>query len=146
MMGHRGHPDGVDSVEHYSERAHPEHVVLDIGGGLGALIVHAEPELHGVEVEISPTGSDASRAHKEVLERQIDRRPAYTAVFDRLAEGRYTLWVQNVARARDVQITGGEIAEIDWTVAPAKHKTAGPALARPAFEIGDRHAAEHRTA
>lgn len=98
----------------YADRTHPEFVVLDIGQEYGALIVHGDPGLHGVEVEISPAGADAERQHKEVLERNIGGRPAFTAVFDRLAEGRYTLWVMDEPRARDVAIAGAEIAEVDW--------------------------------
>ena len=99
----------------YADRKHPEYVVLDIGEDHGALILHADPEMHGVEVEISPAGSDAHRQHKEVLERNIDGRPAFTAVFDKLPEGRYSLWVADEARARDVAVAGGEISELDWT-------------------------------
>ena len=99
----------------YADRKHPEYVVLDIGEDHGALILHADPEMHGVEVEISPAGSDAHRQHKEVLERNIDGHPAFTAVFDKLPEGRYSLWVEDEARARDVAIAGGEISELDWT-------------------------------
>ncbi len=40
-------------------------------------------------------------------------------MFDKLAEGRYTLWVDDEPRAREVAIAGGEIAELDW-------RTAGP--------------------
>jgi hypothetical protein len=100
--------------EHYSARKHPEFVVLDIGDDLGALIVHADPEMHGVEVEISPALRDEVRSHKEVLERSIDGRPAFTAVFDGLETGNYTLWVDGQARARDVVIEGGAVAELDW--------------------------------
>ena len=98
----------------YADRKHPEFVVLDIGDGYGALIIHTDPDLHGVEVEISPTGADRDRQHKEVLERTIDDRPAFTAVFDKLAAGEYTLWVAGEARARAVAISGSEIAELDW--------------------------------
>jgi hypothetical protein len=101
-------------VENYSARKHPEFVVLDIGDDIGALIVHADPEMHGVEVEISPTGDDRRRSHKEVLERSMGGRPAFTAVFDALTAGTYTLWVAGDARARAVRIKGGEIAELDW--------------------------------
>jgi hypothetical protein len=104
--------------EKYSARAHPEHVVLDIGEDIGALIVHTHAGLHGVEVEISATGQDDRRTHKDVLEREINGRPAYTAVFDKLSEGTYTLWVADLARARDVSITGASVAELDWTGEP----------------------------
>src|SRR5271168_1708585 len=90
--------------ENYAARRHPEHVVLDIGGDIGALIVHTDADMVGVEVEISATGQDDSRTHKDVLEREINGRPAPTAVFDNIREGTYTLWVNDVARARDVVV------------------------------------------
>jgi hypothetical protein len=66
-------------------------------------------------VEISPAGEDADRQHKEVLERSLDGRPAFTAVFDKLAAGRYTLWVDGAPREREVAVRDGEIAELHWT-------------------------------
>ena len=47
----------------------PSRCVLDLGDGIGALIVHTDPELLGVEIEISPAGDDGQRQHKEVLQR-----------------------------------------------------------------------------
>jgi hypothetical protein len=112
--GHGGHGHGGHTHENYSARAHPEFVVLDIGDDVGALIVHTDADLHATEVEISPTGEDDRRAHKDVLERSIEGRSAYTAVFYELAEGTYTLWSCGEALARDVAITGGTIVEVDW--------------------------------
>ena len=88
--------------------------MLDIGEGHGALILHTDADLHGVEVEISPAGADVVRQHKEILERSIDDRPAFTGVFDNLAAGSYTLWIDDKAQARDVVVKGGEISELDW--------------------------------
>ena len=114
--GHHAHDHehGHGHEEDYAARTHPEHVVLDIGEHLGALIVHTEVDMLGVEVEISPTGHDHQRSHKDVLEREINGRPAYTAVFDKVREGTYTLWVDDVARTRDLAVSGGAIAELDW--------------------------------
>ncbi len=100
--------------EIYSARKHPEFVVLDIGGDVGALIVRADADMHGVEVEISPAGDDLARSHREVLERSIDDRPAFTAVFDGLPAGAYTLWVGGEARTREVSVAGGSVAQLDW--------------------------------
>ncbi len=100
--------------EHYSARRHPEFVVLEIGGGVGALIVHADRELHGLEIEISPAEDDERRSHKEVLERDAGSQSAYTAVFDQLPAGTYTLWSEGVARVRGVNVPDGQIAELDW--------------------------------
>jgi len=100
--------------EHHSARAHPEHVVLEIGGELGALIVHTGPELHGTEIEISPRGEDDARSHKDVLDRSQGGSPSFAAVFDRVAQGSYTLWIDGAPRARDVGVAGGAVTELDW--------------------------------
>ena len=106
--------------EIYSARSHPEFVVLEIGEQLGALIVSAGAEMHGVEIEISPAEHDERRSHKEVLERDAGGESAYTAVFDQLPAGTYTLWSEGVARVRGVAVTGGQIARLDWpTFTPA---------------------------
>jgi hypothetical protein len=111
------HPHSHEaSEEDYAGRRHSEAVVLDIGEDVGALIVHTDAGMLGVEVELSATGQDDGRSHKDVLEREVNGRPAYTAVFDKIREGSYTLWVDGVARARNVAITGSSVAELDWSV------------------------------
>jgi hypothetical protein len=116
MHGHDHNHDRSRGAgeENHSARRHPEHVVLDIGDDIGALILHTHVGMLGVEVEISATGQDDRRSHKDVLEREIHGRPAYTAVFDNVAEGSYTLWLDDVARERDVIVTGGTVAELEW--------------------------------
>ena len=109
------HHHHAEAGGRYAARRHPEPVVLDIGGDLGALIVHADARMVGVEVEISAAGSDGERSHKEVLEREIEGRPAYTAVFDKVRAGSHTLWVHGLARERGVVIVGGSVAELDWS-------------------------------
>ncbi len=73
--------------------------------------------MHGQEVEISPEGADERRSHKEVLERGSLGNPAFTAVFDALASGSYTLWTAGEPRARGVEVRGGMIAQLDWRCA-----------------------------
>lgn len=106
-------------IHDYSTRTHPEYVAIDIGGELGALILRTEPGMHGVEVEISRTGHDDERSHKQVLARGADGEPQYTAVFDALRAGRYTLWVDDEPRSRGVHVAAGEVAEVDWRVQTA---------------------------
>ena len=62
--------------ENHAARSHPEHVVLEIGDEIGALIVYTDPDLHGAEIEISHRGEDAQREHKDVLERSRDGHAA----------------------------------------------------------------------
>lgn len=100
--------------EHYAARPHPEFVVLEIGPELGALIVHTDATMHGVEIEISPSSDDNQRSHKQVLERSVGGRPAFTAVFDQLAPGTYTLWTDGLARIRGVKVREERIAKLVW--------------------------------
>jgi hypothetical protein len=105
--------DHAHRRETYADQPHTQHVVLELGDGIGALIVHTDPALLGTEVEISRAGEDERRQHKEVLERVADGRSTYALVYDNLAEGDYTLWIDGVAWARDVHVASGEIAELD---------------------------------
>jgi hypothetical protein len=100
--------------EDYAARKHPEFVVLEIGEDLGALIVHTDADMHGVEIEISPEHDHRDRSHKQVLERSVNGRPAFTAVFDGLGVGTYALWSEGRARARDIAIEAGAVARLDW--------------------------------
>jgi hypothetical protein len=101
-------------MESYSARKHPEFVVLEIGDDVGALILRTDPEMHGKEIEISPAEDDGLRSHKEVLERSLDGYPAFTAVFDGLRGGAYTLWAPGRDPVRGVTVSGGEITQLDW--------------------------------
>ena len=104
----------VHQPENHSARKHPEFVVLDIGDDVGALIVHAGRQMHGVEIEISPAGDDRDRSHKDVLERSMGGQPAFTAVFDALRAGSYTLWSGGDARNRGVEVQAGTVTQVDW--------------------------------
>ena len=96
----------------YADRPHPEYVVLDIGGECGALILHTDPEMHGVEVEISPAGRDEERSHKQVHERPVAGRSLYGAVFDSLPAGEYTLWLDDRPLRRDVAVAGAAVTDL----------------------------------
>ena len=100
--------------EHAQHRPHTENVVLEIGEELGALVVYTDAALLHQEIEVSRVGADARRSHKDVLERHVNGRSVYAAVFDRMERGTYTLWHRDEVRTRDVAIAGGVIAELDW--------------------------------
>ena len=109
---HDHHHHDVDDV-----RVKP--VVLELGEGIGALVVYTDPELVGVEVEISLTGNDADRSHKQVLRRSVGGSTVAALVYDNLAEGEYTLWLDDLARERNVSVRAGAVAELDWRGAAA---------------------------
>ncbi|MGI8825110.1 MAG: phospholipase [Chloroflexota bacterium] len=115
MTHEHDHPHPHPHPHTYADRPHPEAVVLDIGGDIGALIIHTKPERHGQEIHISRKGV-SKREHVEVLERSINGEPAFTAVFPELREGEYDLWndLHGAIPAGQVTIAGGAIATLDW--------------------------------
>ena len=96
----------------HSTDARPEHVMLDLGPGVGALVLHTGANLHGAEIEISRAGHDEERSHKQVHERPVAGRPLYGAVFDSLAAGEYTLWLDDQPLRRHVAVAGAAVTDI----------------------------------
>lgn len=113
------HPHDHDHPHHHEVgdvRTQP--LVLDLGEGIGALIVHTEPELLGVEIELSLAGNDADRQHKQVLRRMLGPTAATVLVYDNLPEGDYTLWVDEAEPVRGIRVSGGQVVELDRRHAP----------------------------
>jgi len=89
-------------------------LVLDIGGHIGALVIHAGPDHVETEIEISPAGHGSERVHTYVLRRRPARGFMYAAVFGSLAEGEYQLWHESQPSPVTVEIEGGQVTELDW--------------------------------
>ena len=96
----------------HSKDARPEHVMLDLGPGVGALVLRTGADLHGMEIEISPAGCDGERSHKQVHERPVAGRPLYGAVFEALPAGEYTLWLDDRPLRRHVAVAGAVVTDI----------------------------------
>ncbi len=99
-------------AETYVERVHTEHAVLDIGQDIGALIIYTRQELLGREIEVSSKGNNAHTVHTQVLERKVNGRTVFAALFLALHAGDYTIWSNPTG---DVTIFGGEVAQVDWS-------------------------------
>jgi len=98
-------------AETYIERVHTENAVLDIGEDIGALVIYTGQELLGEEIEVSPKGTNAQKTHTAVLERKVNGRTVYAALFLSLPDGDYnTCSIPSSA----ITITGGHVAELDW--------------------------------
>ena len=92
----------------------PGTVVLELGAGVGALIVHTPAELDGREIEISRDEQDARRTHAQVRPRHMTTGTRYAAVYPDLAAGPYTIWADERHPAGRVVITGGRITNWSW--------------------------------
>jgi len=101
-------------AERHNDRVHSESVVLDIGQDIGALIIYTEAELRGREIEVTPRGSAATRVHVEVLERRINGRSVFAAVFPKLRAGDYDIWENAPNPSGTVTIVGGVVTTVDW--------------------------------
>jgi hypothetical protein len=104
-------------MEHsQADRVHPEYIVLDVGGDMGALILYTPQELVGREIEVSREGQP--RTHTEVLERRINGQPVFAAVYAALPEGHYRIWDYDDRPVIEFDILGGQVSEVDWRSAP----------------------------
>jgi hypothetical protein len=89
-------------------------VVLDIGGSIGALIVHTPPVWAGVEIELARRGETQQFVHTEVRERLLPDCEVYAAVFVEVPEGEYTLLDAPVHAERDVVVERGRVTQVNW--------------------------------
>jgi len=93
----------------------PGTVVLELGPGVGALVLYTPAELDGREIEISRDDQDgARRTHSQVRPRHVPSGTRYAAVYPDLAAGSYTLWADEQTPASRVVITGGKITSVSW--------------------------------
>jgi hypothetical protein len=88
--------------------------MLDLGGGIGALIVHTGPEREGEEIEIVPVSGGGVRTHAEVRQRRLADTNLYCAVYHGLAAGDYTV-AYGMGTDPTATITGGAVTELRLT-------------------------------
>jgi hypothetical protein len=86
--------------------------VLDIGGDMGALVALMDPAAEGTELFLRRDGEEAT-VHTGVWTRHQDGNHVTAALFCELAAGTY--WVLDDAGTNRlaVDISGGELVEID---------------------------------
>jgi hypothetical protein len=89
-------------------------VMLDIGGEIGALIIHTAARFHGHEIEISPAGEPSQRQHAAVRARYVRGGVAYCVVIDGLTQGRYAIWADGPEPLTEIDVHGGTVAEFAW--------------------------------
>jgi hypothetical protein len=93
----------------------PGTVVLELGAGVGALVLYTPAGLDGREIEISPEDAVTSRrTHSMVRPRHMTTGTRYAAVYPDLAAGPYTIWADEQSAAGRVVITGGRVTNWSW--------------------------------
>jgi hypothetical protein len=88
-------------------------VILDIGGDVGAAIVHAPASLAGSEIEIRRCGAPWDGTHVAVRARHTQGGEVYAALFPGLARGSYEVRVRGDAGGpvSSVAVEGGRVIE-----------------------------------
>lgn len=96
--------------------SHAGSVVLDLGGDIGALVVHVDAGLAGTEIHIRPAGQPqgSHHLHTDVRERHLGPTIVYAAVFASLVAGDYELDRPGGGSTVAVTVSGGAVAELDW--------------------------------
>ena len=91
-------------------------VVLELGAGVGALVLYAPAGLDGREIEISRDDfvAAARRTHSLVRPRHMATGTRYAAVYPELAAGTYTIWASASRRVGRVVIAGGRVTTWSW--------------------------------
>jgi hypothetical protein len=103
-------------VGHHETPGAAEGVAVDVGQGMGALVVYAPAELSGSEIELSPAGTPDRRVHSVFHRRQTGAGHVFAAVFPSVAAGNYELWGTTVGeRTHAVVIRDGETTEARLT-------------------------------
>jgi hypothetical protein len=85
--------------------------VLDIGGTVGALLVYADAELSGREIELF--GEDGRAVmHTEVHDRAVGGRTVHAGLFPAVNEGTYVLVSASEGGGCAVTVRGGEVSVV----------------------------------
>jgi hypothetical protein len=88
---------------------------MELGAGIGALILYTPPGLDGEEIEISRDDEPgAKRTHSRVRPRPVPGATKYAAVYPGLPEGRYTIWRDEHTPATAATVTGGQVSSCYW--------------------------------
>src|SRR5258708_37272976 len=112
-------------------------VVLDIGGDVGALLIHTGADRVGEELEVERVG-DGHRTHVAVLTRRVGAIVAHAAVYAGLHAGDYVVLRQDGTVAEGVRVEGGGITALDW-----RRAQPSPPPARRPIPAAPRAAAAH---
>jgi hypothetical protein len=88
-------------------------VVLELGPGAGALVLHTAAAQDGDEIEISLADAAGRRTHSMVRPRHVAGTTVYAAVYPDLPPGDYTIWAGPAAVA-SARVAAGAVTMATW--------------------------------
>jgi hypothetical protein len=102
------------------ERAQGGPVLVDIGAGVGALVVRLDPDRIATELHLRPI-EGGPQTHTGVWERHTPNGRVVAAVFPSLPEGRYAILAADGTVITTVDIQGGDVTELTLDDRPHTH-------------------------
>jgi hypothetical protein len=92
-------------------------VVLDIGGEVGAVVIHTHADLDGTEIEVRRVGAEWDGTHVAVRSRPTTGQPVYAAVFSQLPESEHEFRLRPPrpdGSVHRIRVVGGGLVEFPW--------------------------------
>ncbi|HTW05866.1 MAG TPA: hypothetical protein VME46_00030 [Acidimicrobiales bacterium] len=91
----------------------PDALVLDVGGDVGALIIYADEQCLGREVDLTPAGAPRSHhIHTMVRRRRVSGGDVVAGLYPELRQGKYTVWgLDDEGPIGEVVVLGGKVSE-----------------------------------
>ncbi|MGH9122526.1 MAG: phospholipase [Acidimicrobiales bacterium] len=92
-------------------------VVLELGGSVGAVIVHTPSTMVDTEIEVRRAGAEWTGAHATVRERTVEGGPLFAVVLGGLEEGDYELREHRTrgdGPTIEVVVVGGRVSRVNW--------------------------------
>lgn len=101
--------------------------VLDVGGEVGALVVHLAAVPVGGELEAQPAGKPLRRFHTGVHVRRIAGAQVPVALFPALTAGAYEVLDDALHPVAAIEVAGGHVCTLDLRAVaePAQGHTSG---------------------
>jgi hypothetical protein len=110
----RYHTHGVEQPHGPSEAGT---VMIDIGPGVGAVVIRTTPAMNGQELEIRPMGGQWIGQHTAVRERRGGGSVQYAGVFGALPEGTYESRIcrsEGPDPVTSFEVVSGTVTDVWW--------------------------------
>ena len=107
--------DGTSSDARARPRAtrrRSESVALDIGGGLGALVIYPGERFRDHEIEISRVDEDGAPSSHGRARARLGLGSTLTAIFGSLPAGEYVIWEDSSTAGPVIEVPDGGVAQI----------------------------------
>lgn len=103
----------------YFEHIRIEGVILGLSEQTGAIVVYTKSNLRGENLEASTGGMTNRKTYgANVVERTINNRQTFAAIFPRLPVGTYNIYHEkrgDIKRSQHgLSVFAGEVTEVDW--------------------------------